>query len=98
MFDQIEPVGKFTLPEKIVAGIEAFHHRAIGQQLDVMWPQTDEKWVQSDAGLEWFEEGLIHERVQIKSCSFSRTTKTGQGAARTTRSAVLPMQKCFQPV
>lgn len=35
---------------------------------------------------------------QMNSCSFSRTTRTGQGAARTTRSAVLPMQKCFQPV
>lgn len=34
----------------------------------------------------------------MNSCSFSRTTITGHGAARTTRSAVLPMQKCFHPV
>ena len=34
----------------------------------------------------------------MKSCSFSRTTSTGQGAARATRSAVLPIAKCFQPV
>src|ERR1039457_2465799 len=33
----------------------------------------------------------------MNSCSFSRTTKTGHGAERATRSAVLPMQKCFQP-
>src|SRR6476620_7486256 len=37
-------------------------------------------------------------RDQQNSCSFSRTTSTGQGAARTTRSAVLPMQKCLKPV
>jgi hypothetical protein len=32
------------------------------------------------------------------SCSCSRTTNTGHGAWRTTRSAVLPMKTCLSPV
>ena len=32
------------------------------------------------------------------SRSLSRTTRTGHGAARATRSAVLPRPKCFQPL
>ena len=46
----------------------------------------------------FFDCDLAFTADQTNSCSFSRTTSTGQGAARTTRSAVLPMQKCFHPV
>ena len=38
-----------------------------------------------------------HVSARGASCSFSRTTSTGQVAARATRSAVLPMENRFDP-
>src|SRR5215472_13909021 len=38
---------------------------------------------------------VIHD---TNSCSCSRTTSTGQGARRTTFSAVLPIKTCLRPV
>src|SRR4030095_16645935 len=48
--------------------------------------------------IRFFDCDLAFTADQTNSCSFSHTTSTGHGAARTTRSAVLPMQKCFHPV
>src|SRR5678816_4867224 len=55
-------------------------------------------WLAGYFRVRFFDCDLAFTADQTNSCSFSRTTSTGQGAARTTRSAVLPMQKCFHPV
>src|SRR4030095_12265847 len=48
--------------------------------------------------IRFFDCDLAFTAGQTNSCSFSRTTSTGHGAVRTTRSAVLPMHKYRQLV